>query len=111
MYDYLVAIPSAGLEIEKIILSAVVLTQISACGTHKNPAVCKIMEAMHTGYKTKRESVLISLKQDIEMLYSFYLFLFIGTHYQIFVRKFLVHLCTVYASPQKLMQPLNFTCT
>ena len=35
------------------------------------------------------------------------LFLFVGTHFRIFVRKFLVHLRTVYASPQKLARPLG----
>ena len=33
------------------------------------------------------------------------IFLFVGTHFRIFVRKFLVHLRTVYAS-QKLARPL-----
>ena len=33
-------------------------------------------------------------------------FLFVGTHFWIFVRKFLDHLRTVYASPQKLARPL-----
>ena len=31
---------------------------------------------------------------------------FVGTHFRIFVRKFLVHLRTVYASLQKLARPL-----
>ena len=35
------------------------------------------------------------------------LFLFIGMHFQIFVRKFLAHLHTAYASPQKLAWPLS----
>ena len=34
------------------------------------------------------------------------LFLFVGTHFRIFVRKFLVHLRTMYASPQKLARRL-----
>ena len=33
-------------------------------------------------------------------------FHFVGAHFRIFVRKFLVHLRTVYASPQKLARPL-----
>ena len=37
------------------------------------------------------------------------LFVFVGTHFRIFVRKFLVHLRTVYASPQKLALPLTMT--
>ena len=36
-----------------------------------------------------------------------FLFLFVGTHFRIFVHTFLVHLRTVYASPQKLQQPLS----
>ena len=32
-------------------------------------------------------------------------FLFVGTHFQIFVRKFPVHLRTVHAPPQKLARP------
>ena len=35
------------------------------------------------------------------------LFLFVGTHFRICVRKFIVHLRTVYASPKKLAQPLH----
>ena len=31
---------------------------------------------------------------------------FVGTHFGIFVRKFVVHLRTAYTSPQKLAQPL-----
>ena len=34
------------------------------------------------------------------------LFLFVTTHFWIFVRKFLVHLRTMYATPQKLARPL-----
>ena len=33
---------------------------------------------------------------------------FVGTHFRIFVRKFLVHLRTVYASPQRLARLLRF---
>ena len=35
------------------------------------------------------------------------LFLFVGTHFRTFVRKFLVHLRTVYASPQTPSGPLD----
>ena len=35
--------------------TAVAVTQISAYITHKNLAVCKIMEAMHTAYAIKQE--------------------------------------------------------
>ena len=34
---------------------------------------------------------------------------FVGTHFRIFVRKFLVHSRTVYASPQKLARLLKHT--
>ena len=37
------------------------------------------------------------------------LFLFFGTHFRVLVRKFLIHLRMVYASPQKLAQPLHST--
>ena len=36
---------------------------------------------------------------------------FVGTHFRIFVRKFLVHLRTVHASPQKLARPLCYNPT
>ena len=44
-------------------------------------------------------------KGAFEMRHSF--LYFVGTHFRIFVRKFLVHLRTVYASLQKLARPLN----
>ena len=44
-------------------------------------------------------------KGAFEMRHSF--FSFVGMYIQIFVRKFLVHLRTVYASPQKLARPLE----
>ena len=34
---------------------------------------------------------------------------FVGTHFRIFLRKSLVHLRTVYASPQKLARPLAWS--
>ena len=37
------------------------------------------------------------------------LFLFVGTHFRIFVRKLFVHLRTVCATPQKLARPLRWT--
>ena len=48
--------------------SAVVLTQISAYGTHKNLAVHKIMEAMRTAYAKKRDSVSTHLKQNMTQM-------------------------------------------
>ena len=39
------------------------------------------------------------------------LFHFVGTHLRIFVRKFFVHLRTVYATPQKLARPLSTALT
>ena len=45
-------------------------------------------------------------KGAFEMRQSF--LYFVGTHFRIFVRKFLVHLRTVYASLQKLARPLGF---
>ena len=114
--------------------SAIALTQLSEYIIHKNLAVHKIMEAMHTAH-TKSGTVSIHLKlhmkqtiteqqafgKDITfhwlnrlmnlMVKRFWnasfvsLFLFVDTHSQIFVRKF-VHLRKVYASSQNLAQPL-----
>ena len=44
-------------------------------------------------------------KDDFEMRHSF--LYFVVTHFRILVRKFFVHLRTVYASPQKLAGPLK----
>ena len=48
--------------------SAVALTHVSVYSMHKNLAVCKIMEAMHTAYckKKKRDSVSAHLKQNMK---------------------------------------------
>ena len=46
---------------------------------------------------------LISCKGAFEVRHSF--LYFVGTHFRSFVRVFLVHLRTVYASPQKLARP------
>ena len=47
----------------------------------------------------------LNLNGAFEMRHSFLYWLFFGTHFRIFVRKFLVHLRT--ASPQKLARPLH----
>ena len=44
-------------------------------------------------------------KGAFELCHSF--LYFVGTHFQIFIREFLAHLRTVYASPQKLARPLS----
>ena len=87
--------------------SAVASTQISACSTHKNLAARKIMEATHTEYAKKNatRSQQVSNKTWNAAFVS--LFLFVSTYFWIFVRKFLVHLRTVYAYPRKLARPLT----
>ena len=49
-------------------------------------------------------------KGAFEMRHLFLLFIFVGTHFRVFVRKFSVHLRAVYASPQKLARPLIYAC-
>ena len=104
------------------------LMQISAYIMQKDLAVRKIMEAMHTVYAEKRDSVstheyferkarivcehFISLNCLINLVLKVLLKCAIRLSTSSrwcafpFVRKFLVHLCTVYASPQKLARPL-----
>ena len=71
------------------------------------------MEAMRTAYGKKREWVSNKqtnkqTKQNKTWNAAFVSrLLFVGTHYRIFVRKFLVPLRAVYASPQKLARPLT----
>ena len=55
-------------------------------------------------YRLVNQVVKVILKGVIH-----YLFLFIGMHFQIFVRKFPIYLCAVYASPQKVAQLLAIT--
>ena len=96
------------------LVSAAASTQISAHLTHKNLALRKIMEVMRTAYANKRDSASTASQTEHDandhgtytsMWRTFYfaeslvvkvllkcafvsLFLFVGTHFQIFVGKF-----------------------
>ena len=52
--------------------AAVVLTQISAYSMHKNLAVPKVMEAMHTAYVKKRDSASTGLKNMMQTIMEHY---------------------------------------
>ena len=83
-------------------LAAVALSQISAYTTHKNLAVRKIMEAMRTAYAksgTRSQHVSNYTRGKLSISFRWYTF-------PNFLRKFIVHLRTVYAFPKKLAQPL-----
>ena len=52
--------------------AAVVLTQMSAYSMHKNLAVRKVMEAMHTAYVKKRDSASTGLKNMMQTIMEHY---------------------------------------
>ena len=65
-------------------------------------AVRKIMEAMRTACAKAGDS----MESCLSNASIISLFLFVGTHFRIFVHKFVVDLRAVYSSPQKLARPL-----
>ena len=99
--------------------SAVALTQISAYSTHKYLAVRKIMEAVRTAYAKKKNGTQSrhvpnktwrkwsrNMREYVQGKRAPFPLVRI---FEKFVRKFVVHLRTVYASSQKLAQPLHYT--
>ena len=83
----------------------VALTQISAYRRHKNPGLyAKSVQHLRTTFQCFVES-LYGGNGAFEIRH--YFLHFVSSHFRIFVRKFLVHLRTVYASPQKLVRPLQ----